>query len=242
MQDLHAEAWRPAGDAIQIGPPGLNEPPASEFEPVSRIAVDATGISRRRGDRNSSDISFDGLRKVCHLYESRCSGHYSAKTLAGRFLYQLSQEVQAIASAVERRYQRRTKRVAYLEAIVKEWEAVFGSYSETEGAVIAGISGYALTPRALHDALRERDSRLASMEAALKEMRTQHKGDLARFEKVVDEQFRASRARYREESTRLVKAQIEKSKASKSVSKKPAKHGKQVGMKNLKWSLKQFET
>ena len=141
MEDLHAEAWRPAGDAILVAPPGLNEPPASEFEPVARIAVNATGLSLRRGDRATSDISFDGLRKVCHVYESRCSGHYSAKTLAGRFLYQLSQEVQAIASAVERRYQRRAKRVAYLEAIVKEWEAVFGAYSETDGAVIAGISG-----------------------------------------------------------------------------------------------------
>mmetsp|Transcript_14166 Transcript_14166/g.18560 ORF Transcript_14166/g.18560 Transcript_14166/m.18560 type:complete len:259 (-) Transcript_14166:962-1738(-) len=91
-------------------------------EPVHRIAHDGSGISLRfRRTPNLEDI-----RRVCEAYEKKCAGKYSHKTLAARYLYQLSREVQFITLQLEKTEKSNRDRISYLEECLSEWEENFG--------------------------------------------------------------------------------------------------------------------
>ena len=62
----------------------------------------------------------------------KCSGKYSAKTAAARYLFQLSREVQDQIVALEKSDAAKMRRIGFLENLVKEWEDVFGSPSDEE--------------------------------------------------------------------------------------------------------------
>ena len=68
-------------------------------EPMARLSPTGTGISVRK----LPAPSFTALRKACQFYEVKCSGKYSAKSAAARYLFQLSREVQEQIVALEKR-------------------------------------------------------------------------------------------------------------------------------------------
>lgn len=82
----------------------------------------------------------EDLRKICMHYEKKAGGQYASDSraaryvswngdsmlISGRFLFDMSREIQAVLNYIETEDDRKTKRIAYLELVVSEWEAVFG--------------------------------------------------------------------------------------------------------------------
>ena len=102
--------------------------------------------------------------KCCHHYEKKCAGKYSSKTLAARYLYDLSREVQDLVRVLQSRDAERERRVQYLERLVKEWSDTFAAPGPELQAV--GISASNSSPAAVAERLCELHSAAASAEQA----------------------------------------------------------------------------
>ena len=76
-------------------------------------------------EKGTTEANYHSVRKACQFYELKSSGKYSSKTLAGRYIFQLSREVQRQISFLEEADKKKDRRITFLENLVKEWEEVF---------------------------------------------------------------------------------------------------------------------
>ena len=166
---------------------------------MHRIAPASSGFSLR----GKPAASFASLRKVLAHYEAKTSGKYASTSLAARYLYQLSREVRGIAGELERQRAGDRRRIAYLEALVAEWEEAFGRPEELPLDAADALEGVAMTPMRLRDALAAERRSNRALEARVAELRAAHQEDLGAFEDAIDDQHAAAEARLVDERKRL---------------------------------------
>ena len=152
--------------------------------------------------RRLPKVTLEQVLKVCQHYEQKCSGKYSSKTLAARYVFALSREVSKLVSTLRDVRSLETSRLAYLEELMREWEEVFGQPSRHILMGAAGDGLVQVTPRSVHAALRRAEERCVTVEGALDALRSQHQAHIDRFEAVIDEHHAASRKQYHSEMTR----------------------------------------
>lgn len=70
-------------------------------EPMHRIPRTGQGLSLRK--RRKATLAT--VRDICEHYEMKCAGKYSSKSLAARYVYDLSREVQASTKDVQGKLQ-----------------------------------------------------------------------------------------------------------------------------------------
>ena len=182
-----------------------NQPPASPTlpEPMARLSPTGTGISVRK----LPAPSFTALRKACQFYEVKCSGKYSAKTAAARYLFQLSREVQDQIVALEKSDAAKMRRIGFLENLVKEWEDVFGSPSDEELKAFRknGVNSSLVSPQNLANLIKAQQRRIDELEGMVENAKIRQKQDLERFEISVNDHYTISRQQYMLETTRIKK-------------------------------------
>ena len=182
-----------------------NQPPASPSlpEPMARLSPTGTGISVRK----LPAPSFTALRKACQFYEVKCSGKYSAKTAAARYLFQLSREVQDQIVALEKSDAAKMRRIGFLENLVKEWEDVFGSPSDEELKAFRknGVNSSLVSPQNLANLIKAQQRRIDELEGMVENAKIRQKQDLERFETSVNDHYTISRQQYMLETTRIKK-------------------------------------
>ena len=90
--------------------------------------------------RQLPDASLMAIRQICAHYEKKCSGKYSTKSLAGRYVFQMSREIMAQLQAMSHNAGGAGQRVRDLEDILTEWNDNFGRGSADgfQGKVSAG--------------------------------------------------------------------------------------------------------
>ena len=204
----------PAPDLASVVPPV----PEPEFP---RIAPTGTGISLREGDVPPASLA--NIRSACHFYELKCSGKYSSKTLAGRYVFNLSREVQRQVIALEKADSAKTNRISYLEQLVRNWEDTFGHPSDEDlervfnsaagegkrdsaaAADTGAAAGYSpiLTPARLAGVLRDRLAENDALKQRMAEMEKSKQDDIDRAQKAIQDHFKANREQFRLDSERL---------------------------------------
>ena len=196
------EPWR-TWFANTGGPKQIQQPPIPEPE-FPRIAPTGTGISLRPSD--IPPASLENIRNACHFYELKSSGKYSSKTLAGRYIFQLSREVQRQIVALEKASLAKMRRIEYLEDLVRNWENTFGKPSDEDLEKVFNLKGHysqILSPIRLASLLRNRLSENESLTEKMNEMLKTRQDDVDRAEKAIGDHFKATREQFRRDSERL---------------------------------------
>ena len=172
-------------------------------EPMARLSPTGTGISVRK----LPAPSFTALRKACQFYEVKCSGKYSAKSAAARYLFQLSREVQEQIVALEKSDAAKMRRIGFLENLIKEWEDVFGSPTDEELKAFRrnGLNASLVSPQNLANLIKEQQRRIDELEGMVENAKVRQKQDLERFEVTVNDHYKISRQQYLLETTRIKK-------------------------------------
>jgi hypothetical protein len=172
-------------------------------EPAARLSPTGSGISVRK----LPAPSFTALRKACHFYELKCSGKYSSKTPAARYLFELSREVQSQLVSLEKSDAAKMRRIGFLESLVKEWEDVFGSPTDDDlrNFQRGDSKSTIISPSALATLLREQQGKIVELEGVIETARREKQEDLARFEGAVNDHFKISRQQYLLEVHRIKK-------------------------------------
>ena len=172
-----------------------------------RIAPTGTGISLRPHD--VPPASLENIRNACHFYELKSSGKYSSKTLVGRYIFQLSREVQRQVVALEKADAAKTRRISYLEELVRDWEETFGHPSEDDLERVFNGDGPdskfspVLTPSRLAQVLRERLDENEACKAKMARMEKVRADEIERAQKAISDHFKANREQFRLDSERL---------------------------------------
>ena len=150
---------------------------------------------------------FTALRKACQFYEVKCSGKYSAKSAAARYLFQLSREVQEQIVALEKSDAAKMRRIGFLENLIKEWEDVFGSPTDEELKAFRtnGLNASLVSPQNLANLIKEQQRRIDELEGMVENAKVRQKQDLERFEVTVNDHYKISRQQYLLETTRIKK-------------------------------------
>ena len=176
-------------------------------EPMARLSPTGTGISVRK----LPAPSFTALRKACQFYEVKCSGKYSAKSAAARYLFQLSREVQEQIVALEKSDAAKMRRIGFLENLIKEWEDVFGSPTDEELKAFRrnGLNASLVSPQNLANLIKEQQRRIDELEGMVENAKVRQKQDLERFEVTVNDHYKISRQQYLLETTRIKKKYAE---------------------------------
>jgi len=175
--------------------------PEPEFP---RIAPTGTGISLRPYD--VPPASMENIRNACHFYELKSSGKYSSKTLVGRYIFQLSREVQRQVVALENAEKAKTRRIEYLEDLVRNWEETFGRPSDDDLERVFNKEGefsVILSPTRLADLLRTRLKQNEDLKDEMNVMLRTRQDDIDRADKAIADHFKANREQFRRDSDRL---------------------------------------
>jgi hypothetical protein len=185
------------------GPKQTSSPliPEPEFP---RIAPTGTGISLRPYD--IPPASLENIRNACHFYELKSSGKYSSKTLVGRYIFQLSREVQRQIVALEKADKAKTRRIEYLEDLVRNWEETFGRPSDDDLEKVFNKEGDfspVLSPNRLAALLRTRLSENENLKDQMTAMLRTRQDDIDRAEQAIADHFKATRDQFRRDSDRL---------------------------------------
>ena len=227
-------AGGPVADLAKLNPPV----PEPEFP---RIAPTGTGISLRPYD--IPPASLENIRNACQFYELKSSGKYSSKTLVGRYIFQLSREVQRQVVALEKADTAKTRRISYLEELVRDWEETFGHPSEDDLERVFNGDGPnsefspLLTPSRLAKVLRERLDENSRMKTKMEHMEKNRQNEIEKAQKAIGDHFRANREQFRLDSERL-HAEIE---AKRAALEKEEREKKQANEKYLQEMTSKIE-
>ena len=175
--------------------------PEPEFP---RIAPTGTGISLRPYD--IPPASLENIRNACNFYELKSSGKYSSKTLVGRYIFQLSREVQRQVVALEKADKAKTRRIEYLEDLVRNWEETFGHPSDEDLEKVFNTNDNfspVLSPGRLASLLRIRLNENEKLKDDMNSMLRTRQDDIDRAEKAIADHFKATREQFRRDSDRL---------------------------------------
>jgi hypothetical protein len=185
------------------GPNKTQQPPIPEPE-FPRIAPTGTGISLRPID--IPPASLENIRNACHFYELKSSGKYSSKTLAGRYIFQLSREVQRQIVALEKASQAKMRRIEYLENLVRNWEETFGKPSDEDLEHVFNLKGNysaVLSPIRLASLLRNRLKENETLKKEINKMLQSKQDEIDKAEKAISDHFKQTREQFRRDSERL---------------------------------------
>lgn len=201
-QKTGKQPWRTwfahTGGPKQVQQPLIPEP---EFP---RIAPTGTAISLR--DYDIPPASLENIRNACHFYELKSSGKYSSKTLAGRYIFQLSREVQRQVLALEKASKAKMRRIEYLEDLVRNWEETFGKPSDEDLEQVFNLKGNyspVLSPIRLATLLRNRLSENETLKKKINTMLKSKQDDIDKAEKSISEHYKKTREQFRRDSERL---------------------------------------
>ena len=169
---------------------------------MARLSPTGTGISVRKLPAPSYSFA-----KGVPVYEVKCSGKYSAKSAAARYLFQLSREVQEQIVALEKSDAAKMRRIGFLENLIKEWEDVFGSPTDEELKAFRtnGLNASLVSPQNLANLIKEQQRRIDELEGMVENAKVRQKQDLERFEVTVNDHYKISRQQYLLETTRIKK-------------------------------------
>eukprot|EP01138_Halocafeteria_seosinensis_P015144 gb/GECG01015457.1/.p1 GENE.gb/GECG01015457.1/~~gb/GECG01015457.1/.p1 ORF type:complete len:634 (+),score=97.71 gb/GECG01015457.1/:1-1902(+) len=165
-------------------PQDVNNRPRVAPDPVS------SGISFR----NLPEATLEQIIRCCHHYEEKASGKYSARTLAARYLFDLSREVQDLTRVLRNREAERESRIRYLEHLVKNWADVFGTPSEELRRLgIKQEDSESQLPSNIANKLISLDRQLRSKQNELDESKQKFRDDIETMRRHLDEQSRAAK-------------------------------------------------
>jgi len=91
-------------------------------EPLHRISGVGSGISLRSLPKPTVML----IQQACFHYEKKCAGKYDAKSVAARYVFQLSREVQGLLSSIQNDINEKERKLCFLENSMKEWDEHFG--------------------------------------------------------------------------------------------------------------------
>ena len=131
-------------------------------------SVGPPGVSSGISFRNLPDASLMAIRSVCLHFEKKCSGQYSSKSLASRYIFQMSREIQGQLQAMSANSGGQGQRVRDLENVLTEWNENFGRDSEDGTQGVFGI--VPMTPTALKHMLAEQRGRIKELEREMREL------------------------------------------------------------------------
>ena len=199
-------------------------------EPIHRLEPTTSGISLRPSDIPRA--SSERIVETCKLYEAKCSGKYASDSLAARYVFLLSREVQEQVRIMREDIRRRDERIKFLETCASEWDSVFGPRS--------------LTPRQLQDSLDELSAKVAALEDMLASRQARHEKEIQELEGAMSEHYAAARDDHRAEmervQARMARLMSQMNEEHSSASQKAEKAWRETISKALTQQQAQFES
>jgi hypothetical protein len=104
------------------------------------------------------EASFTQISKVCDHWLAKSKGYHGP---ASRNLFEMAHEIKALLEPLSIEEARRHRRLKHLEALMVQWDEVFGQGYEGDARL--------RTPLSLWQALHDQDARIAALEAELHE-------------------------------------------------------------------------
>ena len=188
--------------------------PAYRAGPVAaRVAPTpiGSGISMRK----LPPASHEGIASCCDHWLSKARGNYEAPS--ARWLFMLAHEVKALLAPIDAQYAATLERVRHLEAILLQWNEVFGAPAPgrlaSPAALASELRSHQSMNESLRDALQEaREAAATSERRCLETLRQHHDAHRAELQRE-REQHRAEidrlRALHASELARAATARVE---------------------------------
>ncbi|GMI36296.1 hypothetical protein TrCOL_g11479 [Triparma columacea] len=177
--------------AYAYNPPKSNSKTAQPEIPEPQFRVGPPGVSSGLSFRNLPDASLLAIRQICTHYEKKCSGKYSAKSLASRYIFQMSREILSQLQAMSHNAGGAGQRVRDLESILQEWNDNFGRDQEEGFQGMFGI--VPMTPTALKNTLVNQRKKILELEKLIGSMEKKSADEKAQLAEVMETQVEASR-------------------------------------------------
>lgn len=152
-------------------------------EPSHRIAP--AGVSSGVSVRSYPSASLGEITRICQFYEAKSGGHYTSDSPpTGRYVFDMSKEIQTQIQALESQAREKDARIASLTAAQTGWDSSFGPDSdivrEAEDLKLPFLAGALLTPAYVAEAIRTQARCIRDAESALSEQyKLRHEAEAA---------------------------------------------------------------
>eukprot|EP00941_MAST-03F_sp_MAST-3F-sp1_P002167 g2167.t1 len=151
-----------------------------------------TGISFRS---EPHPASLQKIKEICRYYERKCGGKVCPLTAASRHLFDMSRDIQAVASELIQQKDERVRVSEKASLLIKEWTRYFGPFNP--------YNRTGQTPETVSARLRQANESMQAMTTKTEELRRKLKEESDRLDITLDQHFQAARTQYADETARL---------------------------------------